>query len=379
MPIPPCPVTPAVTRAPSSEVADKKRKRGQSSKNVIEIEEGESLDPSAKDTRAGKALSKKAAPTGSSKDPSSESTRKASAWRPNFTLSSGNPVLDDANLRDPKKGSSSLVAECLEKALCLPEDMAELRSFCKREVFPSLKQDLAKAVQASFMAEEWVDHSLDLARKAEHNAEAAVRAQKEAELNLKETLTHLSEVEKAQKNAKAALQSYESQAKLALEAQKQAQSRLALTVVELKQVQGLLATKEQEQATAEQVAYDAGMKKVSDSLTAQLKGVARAFCLEVWGHALDAAGVAADEELRAPDSVYYPAALRLAPTPLMPPSEPAVPIPAPDPSDAPTTKNPSPTAQPVEEVIEGDLVEEPTKKKKKDKEPEKRKDKQPVA
>ena len=59
-------------------------------------------------------------------------------------MSSGNPVLDDANLRDPKKGSLGLLAECLEKALCLLKDMAKLRSFRKREVFLALKQDLAK-------------------------------------------------------------------------------------------------------------------------------------------------------------------------------------------------------------------------------------------
>ena len=53
-------------------------------------------------------------------------------------------MLDDANLRDPKKGSSGLLAECLEKALCLLKDMAKLRSFRKREVFLALKQDLAK-------------------------------------------------------------------------------------------------------------------------------------------------------------------------------------------------------------------------------------------
>lgn len=52
--------------------------------------------------------------------------------------------MDDANLRDQQKGRSGLVAECLEKALCLPEDMQELRSFWKREVFLSLKKDLAK-------------------------------------------------------------------------------------------------------------------------------------------------------------------------------------------------------------------------------------------
>ena len=53
-------------------------------------------------------------------------------------------MLDDANLRDPKKGSLGLVAKCLENALCLPEDMVELRSFRKIEVFLALTQDLAK-------------------------------------------------------------------------------------------------------------------------------------------------------------------------------------------------------------------------------------------
>ena len=53
-------------------------------------------------------------------------------------------MLDDFNLRDPKKGSSGLVVEYLEKALCLLEDMAKLRSFRKRKVFLALKQDLTK-------------------------------------------------------------------------------------------------------------------------------------------------------------------------------------------------------------------------------------------
>ena len=59
-------------------------------------------------------------------------------------LSSGNPVMDDANLRDLQKGKLGILAEYLEKALLLPEDMQELRSFRKHEVFLSLKRDLAK-------------------------------------------------------------------------------------------------------------------------------------------------------------------------------------------------------------------------------------------
>lgn len=65
---------------------------------------------------------------------------------------------------------------------------------------------------------------------------------------------------------------------------------------------------------AEQAAYNAGMTKAAKSLTAQLRDVARAFCLEVWGQVLNAAGVDADSELRAPEKVYYPLALCLPPT-----------------------------------------------------------------
>ena len=55
------------------------------------------------------------------------------------------------------------------------------------------------------MAEEWVDHSMDVARKAEKGLEAAEKALAEANKKLKETLTQLSKVEKAQRNVESAL------------------------------------------------------------------------------------------------------------------------------------------------------------------------------
>lgn len=75
-------------------------------------------------------------------------------------------------------------------------------------------------------------------------------------------------------------------------------------------------------AKAEQVAYDAGMTKTAQSLTTQLRDVARAFCLEVWGLALNVARIDIESELRASDKVYYPQALRLAPSSLQPPMHP---------------------------------------------------------
>lgn len=56
------------------------------------------------------------------------------------------------------------------------------------------------------------------------------------------------------------------------------------------------------------------MTKTAESLTAQLRDVARAFYLEVWGQALAATEVGAESELRAPNKVYFPPALPLAPS-----------------------------------------------------------------
>ena len=47
------------------------------------------------------------------------------------------------------------------------------------------------------MVEEWVNHSLDVARKAEKGLKAAEIAHMEVDKKLKETLGQLSEVEKA--------------------------------------------------------------------------------------------------------------------------------------------------------------------------------------
>lgn len=59
------------------------------------------------------------------------------------------------------------------------------------------------------MAEEWVEHSLDITRKAKTKVEAAERAHTEVGKKLKDTLAQLVEVERGQKNAKLALKSFE--------------------------------------------------------------------------------------------------------------------------------------------------------------------------
>lgn len=169
-------------------------------------------------------------------------------------------------------------------------------------------------IQVAFMAEEWMDHSLKMAKDVKAKQEAAKKAHTDANKKLKETIAQLAEVEKTCKNAKSALSGYEKQVVEALKAQRKAENKMALIVVELKQVNKQLETMEKEKVEAKQAAYDAGMTKAVESLTIQLKDITRAFYLKVWGQALTATRIGIESELWAPDKVYYPPTLRLAPT-----------------------------------------------------------------
>lgn len=100
------------------------------------------------------------------------------------------------------------------------------------------------------------------------------KAHTEVDKRLKESFTNLTEAKRAKKNAKAALSNYKKQAAECLEAQRKAENKLALNMVELKQLQKQLEAKDAEKAKAEQTVYDAGMTKMAESLTAQLRDVA---------------------------------------------------------------------------------------------------------
>ena len=54
----------------------------------------------------------------------------------------GAPLPADASIRNFQQGKASYMANAVEQALLLPEDMADLRSLKKHEVFLSLKRNL---------------------------------------------------------------------------------------------------------------------------------------------------------------------------------------------------------------------------------------------
>ena len=59
---------------------------------------------------------------------------KPHAWLPAPMLD-GEPLMDDASIRDFNRGIGCNVASALEQTLLLPKDMVELRGFRRSEVF----------------------------------------------------------------------------------------------------------------------------------------------------------------------------------------------------------------------------------------------------
>lgn len=102
VPVVPYLPTPALTRTPFDDVTEKKRKRG---KGLEGTEEGEIIHPAqqplAKGSKVTRAQQKKSTSSGSSKGAKGEQRTKASIWNLDFVLSSRDPVMDDATLRDP--------------------------------------------------------------------------------------------------------------------------------------------------------------------------------------------------------------------------------------------------------------------------------------
>ena len=61
---------------------------------------------------------------------------------------------------------------------------------------------------------------------------------------------------------------------------------------------------------AEDAGYEAGMADTQASLKAQIPGVCRLYCSQVWEEALKRAGVDASSDLWKAESIFYPSAIR---------------------------------------------------------------------
>ncbi|XP_050246283.1 uncharacterized protein LOC126694237 [Quercus robur] len=205
--------------------------------------------------------------------------------------------------------------------------MEAYRRFSQPELFLSLKRDLALITQQVFVADEFCRDS-----RSRVEAETQARAEMEKALgSLKHEHLKLTDdfkvSENRRKSAEAGLKSAEAQAEdqrkdlyttqlnLVTERQAVQDLKLALQKVE----DELRRVKEEAQLIREateaekNAARQLGAEETEVRLSEEIPEVCREYCGISWAHALDAAGVPADSELRLPESIFYPREIRANP------------------------------------------------------------------
>ncbi|XP_050282580.1 uncharacterized protein LOC126723288 [Quercus robur] len=132
-------------------------------------------------------------------------------WNPPLELDR-TPLLLDSSIKDFQKGKTSYVANALEQPQLLPQDMADLRTLKKHEVFLTLKRDLAMVIQTMHIPKEWVDNTHKQMKEKEVRCVATVEAFTVAEQRIKDLNVKLTKANMDKKSAKAALVGAERQA-----------------------------------------------------------------------------------------------------------------------------------------------------------------------
>ena len=166
-----------------------------------------------------------------------------------------------------------------------------------------------------------------------------------SEQDLADARKKLQVEEQASKSAESALESYQKQAedqgRLLREANtelKKAQEQALVLRKHLEETQKLRerVEKSKEQAEkakinaeqamneAEQRGYEVGIAETEKALRAEVPEVCHIYCARTWNEVLNCAGVKASSELRNPENVFYPEAIR-------------PPVPLPHQVDAPST------------------------------------------
>ena len=123
-----------------------KRKRASKGKDPVDGGRSRSSQEEDEARRASKQL--KIVHQGLEKEFTTQSEPQAWLLAP---MLHGEPLIDNASLRDFQKGEGTYVVDALERSLLLPADMAELRNLRRQEVFLSMKRYLGMVRLLTFM------------------------------------------------------------------------------------------------------------------------------------------------------------------------------------------------------------------------------------
>nr|XP_023875821.1 uncharacterized protein LOC111988259 [Quercus suber] len=196
----------------------------------------------------------------------------------------GEPLREDASLRDFNGGVGCRVTSALEETLLLPKDMAELRGLKRNEVIQNTKRYLGMAVQATFRLEEINNacyQQIDDERKrratavqtltiAEQTAERLKKKQAENQRKL------LRDANAQLATSKEQISSLQKQLEEAHRLRDQAEKAQA-------EVEKAKAEVEKERDAAEQRGYDVGIAETEEKFRAEVPMVCRVYSIRAPG------------------------------------------------------------------------------------------------
>nr|POF14641.1 hypothetical protein CFP56_26742 [Quercus suber] len=330
--LPPPPPPPSQTSLPSGSVPADPKKKKDKGKRLIEDkpvssqEEDNTLWPSKQLKIGGKSQDRQVVDTSS----------EAQAWLPS-PMPHGEPLRDDASLRDFNEDEGVHVVDALERCLLLPTDMAELNSLRSRQVFLSLKRYMGMAVQAVYRLEEAANDQGKALDQERNRRFQATQTLKNSEADLAKTREDLKAITSARDSAVSGLEGAQNQAKEQTRHLGEAEEQLGIardliadlqakvTAPDGAQREADWAREEARRAkveanfgremarTAKEEAktaiYTDGVVEVEALYKAQVPGVCRQYCSQVWAEALKQDGVEATSDLWKAENVYYPPAI----------------------------------------------------------------------
>ena len=186
-------------------------------------------------------------------------------------------------------------------------------------------------IQNTFKLDEMLNACFDQLDDERKRRTTAVQTLSKFEQDLADAKKKLQAEEQACKSAESALEGYQKQAenqgKLLREANaelKKTQEQVLILKKHLEETQKLRerAEKSKEQAEkakidaeqamneAEQRGYEVGIVETENALRAEVSEVCRIYCARTWSEALNRVGVEASSELRKPENIFYPEAIR---------------------------------------------------------------------
>jgi len=138
---------------------------------------------------------------------------------------------------------------------------------------------------------------------------AAIKAFTLAEQRIKDLNTKLTEAVREKKSVKAALEGAKRQAKTQRQQLCLTEDQLTVAKEQIGALKKKLEMVEEATAKAKQEGYEVRVAETEKNLRAQVIGLCRGYCLQVWNEALNQVGVDTSSTLRRAENAFYPPTL----------------------------------------------------------------------